>query len=142
MTIDEMAAIHAAAFDRGRPWGAVELRELLRTPDTFCVEAGSVETGRCFAIGRIAAGEAELLTLATAPAARRRGLARACLAAFLAEAAARGAAEAFLEVAADNAPALALYRAAGFRDVGRRERYYRRAGSAPADAIVMRCAPA
>ncbi len=40
----------------------------------------------------------------------------------------------FLEVATDNAPALALYTAAGFVEVGRRRRYY--AGGS--DALVMR----
>ena len=50
------------------------------------------------------------------------------------EARTRGAVTAFLEVASDNAPAQALYRAAGWQDAGRRRNYY----AAGIDAVVMR----
>ncbi len=86
-----------------------------------------------FLLGRILAGEAEVLTLAVHPDARRRGIGRDLLARFLARAAAGGAARAFLEVAEDNPGALALYAAAGFAAVGRRRGY-----AAPGvDALVM-----
>ena len=50
----------------------------------------------------------------------------------------KGAASAFLEVATDNAPALALYTGAGFADAGLRRGYYRDpAGGAAIDARVM-----
>jgi ribosomal-protein-alanine N-acetyltransferase len=45
----------------------------------------------------------------------------------------RGATRAFLEVAADNAPAQALYHGTGWRESGRRRRYY----GPDLDAIVM-----
>jgi ribosomal-protein-alanine N-acetyltransferase len=83
------------------------------------------------------AGEAEVLTLAVRPEQRRRGAARALLAAALALAAPTAAAM-FLEVAADNAGAVALYEAAGFEQVGRRAGYYGRTGAPSIDAIVMR----
>jgi ribosomal-protein-alanine N-acetyltransferase len=82
------------------------------------------------------AGEAELLTLAVAPPARRRGRGRALLAAFEQGARERGACEAFLEVAADNAPAVALYAGAGYSELGRRPGYYSRAAGA-VDALLM-----
>jgi ribosomal protein S18 acetylase RimI-like enzyme len=50
----------------------------------------------------------------TAPAWRGRGLGRAVVGALLAEALRRGAASAYLQVTAENAPALALYRRFGF----------------------------
>ncbi len=78
------------------------------------------------------------MTLAVAAAARRRGLGRRLLARFEAAAAARGAEAAFLEVAEDNAPARALYLAAGWVEAGRRRRYYARGDGTAADAIVMR----
>lgn len=127
-----MAATHAAAFSDARPWSAAEFAGLLAQSGVFA--AGD---NRCFALVRVAADEAELLTIATDPAHRRRGLARAAMTDWMAQAAHRGAARAFLEVAADNRAALALYRGLGFGLSGRRKAYYRRPGQAGADALVL-----
>ncbi|MCB4457706.1 GNAT family N-acetyltransferase [Leisingera sp. McT4-56] len=133
LTPETMAATHAAAFTQSRPWSAAEFAGLLDSPLVFA--AGSA---RCFALVRVIADEAELLTIATDPAHQRKGLARACMAEWESAARARGAAEVFLEVAADNAPAQALYRACGFAECGRRAGYYRRQDAKAADAILMR----
>ena len=85
-------------------------------------------------ICRAVAGEAEILTLAVMPEARQRGIGVALLRAAMREAAARGASVMFLEVSTKNRPALTLYGRAGFRDMGRRSRYY----SDGVDAVVMR----
>nr|MDQ2860173.1 ribosomal protein S18-alanine N-acetyltransferase [Pseudomonadota bacterium] len=90
-----------------------------------------------FIVCRVAADEAEILTLATNPRHRRRGVARALLETVTREADARGVASLFLEVAADNAAALALYTKAGFVAVGVRRGYYPR-GVAAFDAVIMR----
>ena len=71
-----------------------------------------------------AGGEAEILTLAVAPAARGRGLGRALVTAAARHAVAMGANAFFLEVEEGNAPALALYAGLGFLQVGRRSGYY------------------
>jgi ribosomal-protein-alanine N-acetyltransferase len=42
-----------------------------------------------------------------------------------------------LEVAADNAAALALYQRLGFAEVGRRKGYYVRKGRPPVDALLL-----
>lgn len=123
-----LAALHAAAFTVPRPWTAEELAALLAHPGAVLAAA---EQG--FALARVAADEAELLTIAVAPAARRRGLGRQLLARVLTAAAGRGARSVFLEVAADNAPARALYAMAGFAEAGRRRGYY-----GGADALVLR----
>ncbi len=81
--------------------------------------------------------EAELLTLATAGHYQRRGVARSLLAVSLHSLAEAGAEVCFLEVMEGNAPALALYQAFGFAQVGRRRGYYVLAGGA-VDALVMR----
>lgn len=73
---------------------------------------------------RVVLDEAELCEIAVAPAARRRGIARALLARLFADAAERGARTLFLEVRRHNAPARALYEGAGFAVIGRRRRYY------------------
>ena len=93
-----------------------------------------VTVSQGFAIGRSVAGEAELITLAVDPAAQGHGKGRKLLAAF--ESAAQ-ADRLFLEVAADNRPALALYHAAGWAEAGRRPRYYPRATGGAVDALTL-----
>lgn len=75
--------------------------------------------------------EAELLNLAVLPETRRKGVAQALLHAL--ESAATG--DLFLEVAADNTPAIEVYRKLGFEDIGVRPGYY---GQGGIDGIVMR----
>jgi len=128
-----LAALHGASFTNPRPWSAAEIAGLLANGATFLIEDAAG-----FALGRAVADEAELLTLAVPPARRRAGIGSRLLAAFLAAAAERGATSAFLEVAADNAAALALYRRHGFSEVGRRRGYYRDSPSGAVDAVVMR----
>ncbi|MDF1717672.1 MAG: GNAT family N-acetyltransferase [Antarcticimicrobium sp.] len=134
-TPEAMAATHAAAFAPSRPWRAEEFSDLLATPGCFATGDAA-----CFALVRAIAGEAELLTIATHPEHRRQGRARACMGAWLAEAMSRGASRAFLEVAADNPAARALYRAMGFAETGRRPGYYPRPGRPAVDAVIMSCA--
>lgn len=131
MTPDDMAAVYAAAFPLGRAWSADEIAAVVDGPGGFAVTG---ETG--FALGRAIAGEAELITIAVAPRARRNGIGRALLARFEAEARALRAEAAFLEVADDNAAALALYRGAGWQETGRRKGYYARPAG-PVDAVTM-----
>ena len=127
-----MAEIHARAMPPDRPWSAEEIETLLATTGAFPVTAPGG-----FAIGRTIAGEAELLTLAVDPAHRRQGLGRTLLAGFGQEARKRGADTAFLEVAADNRAAIALYEGADWSQSGRRPRYYARNACAPADALIF-----
>jgi ribosomal-protein-alanine N-acetyltransferase len=115
-----LAAIHAAAFPPAERWDAALIARLLAIPGHFAF----IDPDGGMVLARVAADEAEILTFGVVPAARRRGLGRALLDSASVEAARRGAGEMFLEVAADNAAALALYAAAGFVAVGRRYRYY------------------
>lgn len=133
MSPEGLAALHARAFVSPPPWSAAAFAATLADPAAFLLTVPGA-----LLVGRAAAGEAELLTLATDPALRRQGLARALLRAFEAEARARLAETAFLEVAEDNAPARALYTSQGWAQVGRRPRYYARPGAAPAAALIFR----
>jgi ribosomal-protein-alanine N-acetyltransferase len=132
-----MAAVHAASF--AEPWDARAIAEVLASPGAFGLLVREPEDGAAlgFALGRTMADEAELLTLAVAPPARRKGLARALVSALAAAAETAGATSLFLEVAHDNTPALALYAALGFQQMARRPGYYSRADG-PADALVLR----
>lgn len=123
-----LAALHAAAFDR--PWSAGEIAALMATPGVFALTIDL----QGFILCRSIAGEAEILTVAVDPAARRGGVGRALVEAAAGLAAQDGAESLFLEVAHDNTAALALYAAAGFERVGLRRGYY----ASGADAVVMR----
>ena len=134
MTPQEMAALHADAFgDTGRAWSANEIKALLKSPGVF-----SVSESAAFALGRVVADEAELLTIATRPTARRQGHGMRCLKAFEAAARARGARSAFLEVGEDNPAAIALYQGAGYEHVGRRSAYYTRGDGKRVAALILR----
>jgi len=121
-----LAALHAACFPD--PWNAAAISALLVAPDTF---AYAHEDG--FVLARAAGGEAEILTLAVAPAARGRGLGRRLLQAAIARARELGAETMFLEVGTENPAALALYAGLGFTKVGTRKGYY-----GGGDALVLR----
>src|SRR5262249_2726639 len=135
-------ALHRDAFaDLGEPaWSRQELAELLASPGVagVLVEADHRPVG--FALWRHAADEAELLTLAVSPGHRRRGAGRRLMSTVVCDARERGARALFLEVGSDNPQAKALYDDMGFRIVGRRPAYYRRASGPAADAVVMRLA--
>ncbi|WP_265499358.1 GNAT family N-acetyltransferase [Paracoccus beibuensis] len=129
MTPEALAELHARCFERPRPWTAGEFADLVASPGGFLLS----EPGG-FLLGRALAGEAELLTLAVVPEARRAGLGLRLVEGFAREAARHGADAAFLEVAADNLAARHLYDRAGWAHAGTRRRYY----GPQTDAIVMR----
>nr|WP_121371899.1 ribosomal protein S18-alanine N-acetyltransferase [Frondihabitans australicus] len=79
--------------------------------------------------------DSDIQTIAVAPAARRRGIARDLMVRLLAEAVDRGARETFLEVRVDNPGAQTLYEQLGFEGIATRPRYYMPEG---VDALVMR----
>lgn len=133
MSPDSLAALHARCFlEAPRPWTAREFRDLIAMTSTLLLSRPGG-----FALGRHAGPEAELLTLAVDPSARRRGLGSALVLAFEDAAAAGGASDVFLETAVDNEPARGLYEKLGYRPVGRRAGYYTRAGAPARDAIVF-----
>ncbi len=125
-----LAAIHAAAFTQAERWDVAAFATLLSQPGTMA----RLDPAGGFVLARVAAGEAEILTLAVAPALRRQGRATALLRASLADAAAHGAEVAFLEVAAANVAALTLYARLGFAGAGTRRAYYKDGG----DALLLR----
>ncbi len=132
-----IAALHKASFQRG--WGEDEVYALLIDKNVIAHRAIAYPamTGRVmagFILSRLAAGEAEILSIAIAPKQRGRGFSRPLLDLNLRRLAGLGARTVFLEVDENNAPARALYRRAGFADVGRRKSYYQ----SGANALVLR----
>lgn len=125
-----LADLHAEAFDA--PWSAQAFADLLG-------QVGVALEGENdgFILIRTVVDEAEILTLAVRPSARRQGLGARLVRAAARHAAASGATRMFLEVAEDNAPARALYGALGFDAAGRRPRYYPRAEGPAVDALLL-----
>jgi ribosomal-protein-alanine N-acetyltransferase len=127
-----ISALHAGSFRRG--WDEDEVYRLLLDG---AVVAHRVMQRRLlvgFIMSRMAADEAEILSVAIAPARRGRGLSRPLLDFHLRCLAGRGAKTVFLEVDEQNEPARRLYARAGFREVGRRQGYYQ----SGATALVLR----
>lgn len=133
----ECAAIHATSF--AYPWQEADFEQLFIASGTFA--DGAIEAKEehlaGFVLSRVAAGEAEILTLAVAPEWRRRGIASSLLAPHLSGLAAIQVTRLFLEVGAENTAARALYANFGFAEVGERKAYYRTSGAVMAGALVM-----
>jgi ribosomal-protein-alanine N-acetyltransferase len=132
----QLAQLHGASFHRG--WGENEFEIMLSERNTLVhrLRSGSKIIG--FSVSRMAADEAEILSIAIAESHRGRGLARPFLMNHLGHLAGRGVHNVFLEVEENNLPARRLYEGAGFSIAGRRERYYREANGKELNALVMR----
>lgn len=130
-----MAALHVGGFDD--PWTVETFAGLLALPGSFGFAAVAKSEPAGFILARVAADEAEILTLAVAPGARRRGLGTNLVSQAMGKAAAEGAERMFLEVAEDNAAGQALYRALDFVEIGRRPAYYGKPGQKRTDALLM-----
>jgi [ribosomal protein S18]-alanine N-acetyltransferase len=130
------AQIHGASFHRG--WGEGEFETMLTERNTLVhrLRMGRKIIG--FSVSRMAADEAEILSIAVAESHRGRGLSRNLLLTHLGHLAGRGVRTVFLEVEENNQPARRLYERAGFTVVGRRERYYQQGGGEPLNALLMR----
>ncbi|WP_348540032.1 ribosomal protein S18-alanine N-acetyltransferase [Shimia sp. R11_0] len=133
MTPETMARIYAAAFPDSRAWNADEIGDLLSSNLVFATH-NSVG----FALGRVVAGEAELLTIAVQPDQQGLGNGQKLLTAFETEARRRAADCCFLEVAEDNTIAQRLYLRAGYEVCGTRPGYYTRADGQQIAASLLR----
>jgi Fur family ferric uptake transcriptional regulator len=131
---DSVALARAHAMAVAEAWSATAFAQLPESPGAFVLSARQGVEVTALLAARVAADEAEILTLATVPEHRRQGLARRLLRMALDEAVAAGARTVFLEVAVGNSAALALYTSGGFVEVGRRARYYPGGG----DALILR----
>ncbi|WIJ25311.1 ribosomal protein S18-alanine N-acetyltransferase [Devosia sp. RR2S18] len=132
----ELARIHKTGFFRG--WSAQEFAEFLaerNTPIYVACDAKRRIAG--FALIRIAADEAELLTIAVDPKWRGKKIGRALLHATFQDLMLSPAKRMFLEVEEQNAAAIRLYRNEGFREIARRDGYYARVDGSAATALVM-----
>ena len=131
-----LAQLHGESFHRG--WGEGEFESMLTERNTLVhrLKVGRKLVG--FAVSRMAADEAEILSIAVAAGYRGRGLSRNLLLTHLGHLAGHGVRKIFLEVEENNQPARRLYERAGFGVAGRRERYYQQPGGEQLNALLMR----
>ena len=136
-----IAVLHADSFTgvlAGQVWDETAVAEVLSMPGAYGLIAVTKNTEPAgFLLGCIVADSGEILSLGTARAYRRRGVARALLRAAMTHAEAAGVARLYLEVAEDNIAARDLYDGAGFARIARRPAYYRRAHGPAVSAMVL-----
>jgi ribosomal-protein-alanine N-acetyltransferase len=132
----KLAELHGASFHRG--WDEEEFEDMLSQRNTLVhrLRMGRRIVG--FVVSRMAADEAEILSIALDPSYRGRRLSYDLLLTHLGHLAGRGIVKVFLEVEENNQPARRLYERAGFETVGRRERYYSQPDGEQLNALLMR----
>ena len=134
MTPEQLSDLHASCFiDAPRPWSATEFRDLLASPGVSLLTRP-----KGFAVLRVAGPEAEVLTLAVAPEARRQGVGRSLVADMVQYARKAGVEDLLLEVSETNTAARNLYENMGFSSAGYRKDYYKPRSGQRVSALVMR----
>lgn len=117
-----LVGLHQSAFDVA--WGEAAISGLLSNgARAWVATQSSDDIG--FVLVRIAADEAELLSIGVMPGARRSGAGRKLVETAMNEARIGGASTLFLEVGQSNQAACALYAIAGFVRIGHRPNYYK-----------------
>ena len=124
--LNELANLHQKCFPH-KPWSADDFADLKKSGCEI------ITSQHGFIVYRQILDEAEIITIGVHPDARRTGIAAAMLGIVEADLKKHGVKHIFLEVAADNAPARALYEQNGFVQIGVRPKYYD-----GVDAIMMR----
>ncbi|MGR3290354.1 MAG: ribosomal protein S18-alanine N-acetyltransferase [Paracoccaceae bacterium] len=127
-----LAQIHAICFSNPRPWDVAEFETILQSEG-----ATLVARPKGFVLARAVLDEAEILTIAVLPAARKRGVGRDLMGELAQKLTAKGVGYLFLEVAESNSAALALYYSLGFVESGKRTGYYANSAGDRQDALIL-----
>ncbi|MEL6860729.1 MAG: N-acetyltransferase [Pseudomonadota bacterium] len=135
--LDRLAALHHAAFPPGQAWGEDAFADLLKLAAVRCFALRQADQLLSILLVQHMAEQAEILTIATDPAARRKGYAKILMDLAAKDLQPKGAQTWLLDVAADNAGAIAFYEKLGFARDGQRPRYYKRLEGQRVDAILM-----
>ena len=136
MTLDDLPAV--VELDRmsfSLPWPERSFRfELTDNPASRCWVAEVDGKLAGMIVVWLLVDEAHVATLATHPDFRRQGIAKKLLSHALQNLVKEGAQSSFLEVRVSNMAAQEMYRKFGYKEAGRRRRYYK---DNDEDAILM-----
>ena len=131
--VSQVAQLEKLCFSS--PWSENSVASELNNPLAFWLVAMEGDTLAGYVGSQSVMGEADMMNVAVHPDFRRRGIARHLVEALVAGLKERDCHSLTLEVRASNAPAIALYEALGFLEVGRRRNYYR---APKEDALILR----
>jgi ribosomal-protein-alanine N-acetyltransferase len=136
-----LAELHAIIFKApwDQPWSMQSFAEILAMPGAQGWLLIADETPIGFMLARFTLDEGEILLTGIVPERQRQGHAARLMQVLLEEARAARVGTLFLEHAAGNEAAAALYGRFGFSPIGRRRAYYERRGGGREDAITLRC---
>ena len=129
-----VAALEAQIFPM--PWSAAGFADTLPRDDIIFLVAYEQDELLGYVGIYCMLDEGEITNVAVAPAARRRGIARALLTELKQQLACRNVTQIVLEVRVSNEPAIRLYEQMGFSVLGVRKNFYEKPTE---DAYIMAC---
>ncbi len=133
-----LARLHGAAFAEG--WDEAALARLLEAPAArgFIATQGYDPAPVGFVLALLAVDEAEIISIAVREDCRQRGVGSRLIGQLIEALREEGARSLFLDVAADNAAALGLYRSLGFSQFGARKGYYPSSAGLKVDGLMLK----
>jgi ribosomal-protein-alanine N-acetyltransferase len=133
----DISALHGSLFEKA--WDADGVRRLLEHPASVALVASAERPWRVigFILAQLTADEAEILSLGVGATSQRAGVGKRLVQGLIDAAQRKGVRRIFLDVAAGNAAAIALYQTMGFAQMGRRKEYYSHPGGHREDALLM-----
>ena len=129
-----VAALEAQIFSM--PWSAAGFADTLLREDVIFLVAYEQDELLGYVGIYCTLDEGEITNVAVAPAARRRGIARALLTELKRQLTCRNVSRIVLEVRVSNEPAIRLYEQMGFSVLGVRKNFYEKPAE---DAYIMAC---
>lgn len=131
--VPQIAALERACFSD--PWSEQSVASELDNPLSLWLVCREGEHVLGYVGSQTVLGESDMMNIAVAPDARRRGTAQLLIGALTQQLRERGSHSLSLEVRPSNAAAVSLYRKLGFAQVGRRPNYYRHPKE---DGLILR----
>lgn len=130
--IPQIADLEALCFSA--PWSAASIEGEYDNPLALWLVAEEDGIVAGYVGSQTVLEESDMMNIAVAPNYRRQGIARGLIEALISQLRSEGAYKLTLEVRVSNAPAIALYESLGFKQVGRRPRYY---SNPKEDALIL-----